>query len=360
MQKNPFVELAVVQDAEVCFIHFASRNKKAGKFHRYPTPPSSSNILVNCDGNSWYLDGITGLGNIKEGASYLHRCATLAGAKRVICIGSSMGAWGAAVFASELECELICFGPELWLNVYSGFSREDLSPTDLRVQSIHGAPSRSLIVSGIAAPSDIACANYFGKRWPACQTVYVRQCGHETARFLKNNGELENLIAGFAQSRDHVEFECKVLPVSEVMKFAPPDPSDLNRESLARFAGDLFNYLLVAEQLLTVQHLVARRMFLDAIPLVQRMRNEHGQLPELLLLHATCLRKAKRYQEALNLIALIETAPLFRQQALWLKAQIKEALGVASEANQIYRTLVSEHGKCPIVAAASQKLVAVA
>ncbi len=94
----------LIHNAEVLFIHFSARNCKYGKFNHYPTPEYVSNIYLNpCDYN-WYTKGIPSLGNnLDDTINYLNELITKYNFNEVYCIGSSMGAYGAYVYASLIK-----------------------------------------------------------------------------------------------------------------------------------------------------------------------------------------------------------------------------------------------------------------
>lgn len=357
-----FLDEKYLQGAEVCFIHFTSRTKKPGAFERYPTPPGVSNVYVNCENNGWYLSGVPELGNMHEAAAALSQRAKAAGACKIICIGASMGACGAALYAALMGAELIAFGTELWPNMHAGFSRENLAP-DVRVDpSQLGAPGRALLLCGTTWLSDLICAHHFQRVWPECRAVYLHNCGHESARFLKDRGVLPLLFEAFirGESEEAALAKVKTLPAETVVALDVPAPAELDDTSLERFAFALSEHLTVGERMKIGTYLYARKALIPAARYLAELKSVGGDTAEMTLVEVMTLRKLNRCTEALQLLRSIERNPYFREQALWYKALLLEKLGRASDAAAVFRVIVEEHAKSSIANGAKERIKALA
>ncbi|MCM5679017.1 hypothetical protein M8A51_05665 [Schlegelella sp. S2-27] len=357
-----FLDEKYLQGADVCFIHFTSRTKKPGTFEKYPTPPGVSNVYVNCENNGWYLNGIPELGDMRTAATALSQRAKAAGASKIICIGASMGACGAALYAALMGAELIAFGTELWPNIYTGFSRENLAP-DVRVDpSQLGTPSRALLLCGTTWLSDLICAHHFQRAWPSCRAVYLHNCKHESARFLKDRGVLPLLLEAFirGESEEAAIAKVKTLPTQTVENLDVPAPAELDDTSLERFAFALSEHLTVGERMKIGTFLYTQKALTPAARYLAGLKAACGDTAEMTLVEVMTLRKLNRYAEALQLLRSIERNPYFREQALWYKALLLEKLGRASDAAAVFQIIVEEHMKSSIANGAKERLKALA
>lgn len=351
------IEENIVPGAEICFLHFCSRTTTPGAFERYPTSEQFSNIYVNSGANDWYLKGIPSLGNLGESALALEERARSGGAKRIVCIGASMGAFGAAAIACKTHQELICFGPELWPNIYTGFSRKDL-PADVFVDiSEFGSPSRSLLVAGMGFPTDVICSSHFNRLWDDSTAIYLPDCGHEAARNLKNRGLLSHLINTFATKGDLSQFTT-LSQAHALVNISQVSPRTLDGESLSRFVEEISDKLLVADAMRLAHRLVGQRVFHVALKLFANLRANAGELPEMLLLESTALRKLKRYQESLSVLRTIERHAVLRPHAAFEKAMALEGLGRRAQAISAYKDVVSEFDDHAILRACKARLEA--
>lgn len=352
-----YIEEALVPDAPVCVVHFRSRTKQAEGFEKYPTPPGVSNIYVNNGSSGWYLDGLPGYGDARESALAIKAKAEAAGAAKIVCIGASMGAFGAAMFGSIMGAEVICFAPELWLNVYTGFSRRDVPGRALDITTL-GQPARALFVAGISCPSDLICALHFHRAWPNSAALFLPDCGHESARHLKDKEMLAPLLADFCFDRDLAPYRALSVPMAVLDACPAVSPGELNATTMAGFVDALAGHLLLADRVRIAARLAGEKCFAAALPLIAKIRGEHGEIPEVHLLDATVHRKQKRFAESIEAVEKIEHHPEFRCEALWLRATALEQLGRLEQALQAYLRVVEE-GKSIRACKATAKAAAV-
>ncbi|ALV91147.1 MULTISPECIES: tetratricopeptide repeat protein [Pantoea] len=101
-EKNDFIKIITRDKNLPTVIAFSSVNTPKGKFKPFKIINSSNlNIIfVNDDGNRWYQNGIDGISaDSKNCAEKLVAYARTIGNGRVITFGTSMGAYGAALYA---------------------------------------------------------------------------------------------------------------------------------------------------------------------------------------------------------------------------------------------------------------------
>lgn len=343
MSSNRNIELNINQGAEVCYLHFCSRTKKTGSFERYPVPSHASSIYLNCGQSDWYVNGIPEIGDLQQSIDALKIMCDEAGASRIICIGASMGAFGAALYASRLACELICFGTELYLNVYSGYSVTDLKGYSAISLLSQPHPKRSLIAVGAASLSDLVCAVNFSNQWRHSNLIILNDCGHESARRLKDLGILAELIEDFEAGKSIDLTGSPYFPNEKLSYFPVPSPDQLNAETLGLLSMVIYEHLLINDRLRLAALLVGKKSYKAAISFIQRFRIDCGEIPELLLLEATALFKMHRSSDALQLIKKVERLPAFRHRALSLKAAVLEKVKRVKEALDVQAIITQEH-----------------
>ncbi|RYF32538.1 MAG: tetratricopeptide repeat protein [Comamonadaceae bacterium] len=270
-----------------------------------------------------------------------------------------MGAFGAAAMASITGRDLVCFGPELWPNIFTGFSRKDLAPGVACDIGALGKPARALIVAGISSPVDVVCAAHFSKLWGA-DVIYLDDCGHEAARELKARGQLEAMLGDFASGRNldgYLQMSTKGAMVGRAATMAP---ADLDASTMLTFVTLLSPHLLAADAIRLVHYLVGRKVFLPALRLLEDIRKQFGEIAEMTLAECTALRKLKRYDEAIRLLKRIERHAFLRTHALFEKAMSLEAMGRREEAAATYGLLVREGTEGAIVRASVARIQALA
>ncbi|MBA3597496.1 MAG: hypothetical protein H0W40_08965 [Methylibium sp.] len=336
-----YIEEALVPGAPVCVVHFRSRTKQAEGFEKYPTPPGVSNIYVNNGSSGWYLDGLPGYGDARASALAIKAKAQAAGASKIVCVGASMGAFGAAMFSSIMGAELICFAPELWLNVYTGFSRRDVPGRTLDIATM-GQPSRALFVAGISCPTDLICALHFHRAWPNSEAIFLPDCGHESARHLKDKELLAPLLADFCFGRDLAQYKALSVPMSILEGCPTVPPKQLNRATMVAFVEALTRHLLLSDRVRMADRLAGEKCFAAAVPLIGKIRAEHGEIAEVHMLDATVHRKQQRHAESIEALQKVEHLPEFRCEALWLRGMALEQLGRVDEALRAYLLLLQE------------------
>tara|TARA_R110001583_G_scaffold127562_1_gene279204 strand:+ start:7304 stop:9442 length:2139 start_codon:yes stop_codon:yes gene_type:complete len=341
------IELALVEHTTTCCIHFSSRNKPLGKYDRYPVPANVSNIYVNTGDRSWYLDGLTSLGaSLDDAIGYFEALISDKRYSKVVCIGSSMGAFGAALFAARLDAECICFGPELCINVYSGFSEKDAVSGNADFSSLQ--PARALLVAGIACQSDTLTSLYYANKWANTEAVIIENCGHESARFLKDNGHLRSLIDDFIQGSDPSAFES--IPTGTLtasIDVLPPE--QLGRLQIENFYELTKIHVSTFQKLRLAEQLTNKRIFSLAEKILSEYLAEHGPLAEAIFLQAKLFRRMRRDDAALSAFKQLEQNPEYRLQGLWGQSMIHSKLGNETESQRLYQQIITTSTAAPIV-----------
>ncbi len=162
----------VLRDSPQTIISFSAANVPAGKFTGSNSlgNADSNVVFINCPHNSWYLEGVPGLGKCPESAA-LGLGALLAGCgltdDRRVVWGASMGGYGAVVYGALLGADAIVASGAV-LNLFEPGSRsltylkvagkkEDLDLPDLR-QLVGNACGRFFLYAGEFCYSDLASA----------------------------------------------------------------------------------------------------------------------------------------------------------------------------------------------------------
>jgi hypothetical protein len=191
---NPYIDIQIVPHADIMVIHFSSRHRPAGKFDRFPITGDVSHIYVNADRN-WYTTGIPGIGNVEECAVWFKNQIEIARPQKIVTIGSSMGAYGAALFGGILGATTtICFGPEIILNLDTGLSNQDADCTDATLDvTRYGLPENLFLIAGCQAPLDILISRHFCQYKQVKVLLYPAE-SHAVSRYLHKKAKLVPLI----------------------------------------------------------------------------------------------------------------------------------------------------------------------
>jgi len=126
---NPYV-MQIDKNSENNILAFSAINIPSGQFQFYKilSESNANLILINSKDNDWYQRGIPGLHeNIQSCVEYLVKKHN--GNGLTICIGSSMGGYGAGLYGAKSNADIvIIFGAEFKLGL--PFSRSKLHMPD--------------------------------------------------------------------------------------------------------------------------------------------------------------------------------------------------------------------------------------
>jgi tetratricopeptide (TPR) repeat protein len=338
-----FIKIDLKHGADLCFIHFSARNSKPGKFNEYPTPVGSSNIYLNPCNKGWYVNGLPCFGDsFEQTLEILRELIDVSGAQHVVCIGSSMGAFGAALFSCHLGADVICFAPELYLNIYSGFSNGDNLVGRLPRLDNLDSPGKALIFAGLNSPSDVICAEFFKSFWPNCNSFLFKNCGHGTASHLKKAGLLDRVIRCFVEDIE-IEPLIKSLLVmrSEMFTNDLIGPGGFLESHLDSYIDAVYEKIRLFDLMEICSHLRSRGAFGPAFRFSERLIVDYGPLPELLLLKAQCLRRMRLDVDAINVFSSLQENQYYRNQAMLGLGLVYKRLGKTQSMCDSYVKLVA-------------------
>lgn len=114
---------------DICIV-FSAANTQRGSFILRRSLKNSycHRIFLNCPDNNWYLDGVPGLGiNITQTAASIKNLVDnlKEDNSRVICVGTSMGGYGALIVGSLICADYIfATGAELILGLGGSLSKK--------------------------------------------------------------------------------------------------------------------------------------------------------------------------------------------------------------------------------------------
>ena len=130
-----------------------------GRYDKFPTTKNVSNIYINPGRNNWYLNGFLNPSeSLSSSVDLLCSIIEKSGCKKVVCIGSSMGAYGAAFFAPLIKAtRAILFNPDLCLSSLFSYAKQNLTSSDLQLlPSIKAqAGCDYYVIAGMHSPQDV-------------------------------------------------------------------------------------------------------------------------------------------------------------------------------------------------------------
>ncbi|MCW2270607.1 Tetratricopeptide repeat protein [compost metagenome] len=126
--QGDFVKIAKNYSAKTAYLVFSAMSTPQGSFQMSKALAKFSGLMLflNDQNNNWYQHGIPGIAqSTDETVAKLKAEFASEGIERIVCIGASMGGYGAALYGEMLEADLvICFSCELELGL--PFSRSAL------------------------------------------------------------------------------------------------------------------------------------------------------------------------------------------------------------------------------------------
>jgi tetratricopeptide (TPR) repeat protein len=159
-------------------------------------------LLVQGWSNTWYQDGVRGLGkSLNTSIKEIEKLCQSKGVREVFCSGQSMGGYGALLFAGLVKgARAIAFGAETILDLpHSQYSRK--ANRDVKVRHPDLAKSfkdglNALLISGERDPIDVYCANHL-MGVPGVEVRTMRFVGHGPAGYLRNRARLVPTLRNF-------------------------------------------------------------------------------------------------------------------------------------------------------------------
>ncbi|AXF66376.1 hypothetical protein [Leclercia sp. W17] len=213
---NPYV-LQVDKNSDNNVFAFSAINIPSGQFQFYKllSETDANLTLINSKDNDWYQRGIPGIHeNIQNCVKFL--LDKNKGNGQTICIGSSMGGYGAGLYGAKSSANIvIIFGAEFKLGL--PFSRSKLHmPSDIsyryedlsKVINESGDQTQYHIFVGDADIIDIYNATFLSDA-PNIKIYNIKNSNHNVTKFISDNviniNELVNLL-----SNDPLTFDKKI------------------------------------------------------------------------------------------------------------------------------------------------------
>jgi hypothetical protein len=197
------------------FVVFSHVDIVAGKFSQYSTfiDMNFDIIFLNCPQNSYYLNGIPGLGeNLTSTLRTLSQICSKNGYDRIICFGNSMGAFGAMLYGLEIGSDILALGPEFLLGVPGGACNTKIADKSLRsigrerlamACKLYSNPSSKILaLFGEMDFSDLICAASM-RRYLNTRVITLADAPHSIAPYLEANIGLESFILSFIFDDNH-------------------------------------------------------------------------------------------------------------------------------------------------------------
>ena len=172
---------------------------------------SDYNILfVNGFKNSWYQDGVKGMGEDLAGTiDWIRTWCSEAGVTDILCTGQSMGGYGALLFGGLLKARALAFAGETVLQLpHSRFNHLADKDTELLYPSIAGAFPEGFdatLIIGENDPVDIISAEYL-RKMPGAKIIPMKHVGHGPAGYLRNRERLEPVLRAWIEGEELPEF----------------------------------------------------------------------------------------------------------------------------------------------------------
>lgn len=162
-------------------------------------------IFLNCDVPSWYRTGVPGLaGGLRGLARAIEEFASETGSRRVVAIGSSMGAYGAALMGHFTHFDdMLLFGLEPLLGVPGGQTEETRNQhmpiyPDLRQVNW----GKATVLYGEMDINDVLGATLLHDKKKG-DLICVPFAQHDTPDFLAKAGVLSAMFSRFVSGDDY-------------------------------------------------------------------------------------------------------------------------------------------------------------
>ncbi|TFW14418.1 hypothetical protein EGY25_04290 [Brevundimonas intermedia] len=163
-------------------------------------------LLVNDAKNGWYQDGVRSLGaRIDHTAGDIEVWAERLGCDRIHMTGSSMGAYGAILFGSMLNADVLAFGADTRLKLTHSRS-EKMMPDSVQVRVpdlrpvIAKSKARIQCLVGEADPLDMIGAAHISSL-PQVRVTALRGVDHFGPRHIQRVSDLAGLLNAFVNDK---------------------------------------------------------------------------------------------------------------------------------------------------------------
>lgn len=192
-------------------ISFSSVNTPPGRFkpYRIVEEANANIIFVNDHLNRWYQDGITGIADDAEAAAkYLTKLARGIGDGRVVTFGTSMGAYGAMLYAALGEADgCLAFGVESVLGMDGSRSQrymtKPINNYDLR-EKLLGSNVPIYLYSSECDEVDLISA-YRLRDVNCVRNITVKGIEHPSVQVFDLDGSITDMISYFAHFGESIK-----------------------------------------------------------------------------------------------------------------------------------------------------------
>lgn len=323
--QGDFVKINKNYSAKTAYLVFSAMSTPQGSFQMSKALAKLSGLMLflNDQDNNWYQHGIPGIGeNTAKTVSKLKAEFASEGIERIVCIGASMGGYGAALYGELLEANLvICFSCELELGL--PFSRSALHSTvnkedpHYSIDKIirHNTKTKFIFVVGTSDIIDLY------------NISLINNCGFEIY-FLKNKNH-------FLTQDLHVEFSLEKIIQDFETGRGFPDEAWL--ESSEQFQQD-FTYIDKVYELYVA---VRRRNHERCAELINQIPADNS-LETAKLYTGMYYSRMKRYAEAEILLEQAMEKNSANRETAFQLAICKRALGKIDEAAKLYTQVLEQ------------------
>lgn len=168
-------------------------------------------LFVNGWCNSWYQDGVRGIGNdLDSTVETIKDWMSKENVDEVFCTGQSMGGYGALLIGGLLRAKIIAFGSETLLDIpHSQYFRKANRSVAIQHQDLavsFKAGIDAVLLAGEEDPIDVYCAQRM-LSVPGIEVHTMRNVGHGPAGYLRNRDRLEPLLLGWINGSEFPEME---------------------------------------------------------------------------------------------------------------------------------------------------------
>ena len=189
---------------------FTATGAKPGLFNWWAVGhqlAESANVLfVNGWSNTWYQDGVKGLGDgLEETLDTIRTWCDEHGVDELYCTGQSMGGYGALLFSALLPARVMAFGAEAILGLpHSQWERKANKTIALLHRDLTDPEKYSFegcLFAGERDPLDILCASKMAAH-RSLRIITMRGVGHGPAGPLKNRDRLLPMLQAWIDGKE--------------------------------------------------------------------------------------------------------------------------------------------------------------
>ena len=310
--EGDFFKLRTHPSSERLIVVFTWMGAPPGRFAFYKSLAAvKENILfLNDENNAWYQSGIPGIADtLDKVCSEITLLADKLNAKEIVTLGSSMGAYGALLYGSRLNCRCLAFSPETILNLPGSRSEKNMPESvpkrfnDLR-PLLESSTMKATVITGELDTVDLFCTLHLSNL-PNITIKSIAGVAHSVPEFFHRKHGIGNSIKQFilqgslptlpeyGELSEHPESVNKLMHANSLMsekKFR--DAADL-MESLTKQHqnSDAIFHKLGSARTKLKDYRSAERLFRRAVSISPYCAEAHHQL-------GVSLRSLGRFDEA--------------------------------------------------------------